>query len=124
MLPKNALDDLRAMHKEFIWDSKKPKIKHSTLIGHYEDGGFRDVELPAKFRSIKKMSDKSNFHPWIAVADKILKPLGGIDTFYTSLQLSLEFQSVLAYGNLCHMANATTSSSYHHKTSGTTNFYA
>ena len=40
------------------------------------------------------MLDKSNFHPWIAVADKILKPLGGINTFYTNLQLSLEFQSV------------------------------
>ena len=41
------------------------------------------------------MLDKSNFHPWITVTDKILKPLGGIDTFYTNLQLSLEFQSVL-----------------------------
>ena len=41
------------------------------------------------------MLDKSNSHPWIAVADKTLKPLGGIDTFYTNLQLSLEFQSVL-----------------------------
>ena len=41
------------------------------------------------------MLDKSNFHPWIAVANKILKPLGGIDTFHTNLQLSLEFQSVL-----------------------------
>ena len=41
------------------------------------------------------MLDKSNFYPWIAVVDKILKPLGGIDTFYTNLQLSLEFQSVL-----------------------------
>ena len=41
------------------------------------------------------MLDTSNFHSWIAVADKILKPLGGTDTFYTNLQLSLEFQSVL-----------------------------
>ena len=81
VLPKNALDDLQAMHKELICDSKKPNIKHSTLIGHYEDGGFKDVDFPTKFKSIKfiwisKMSDRSNFHPWIAVADKILKPLG------------------------------------------------
>ena len=53
MLPKNALDDLQEMHKEFIWDSKKPKIEHFTLIGHNEDGGLRDVDLPAKFKSIK-----------------------------------------------------------------------
>ena len=53
VLPKNTLDDLQAMHKEFIWDSKIPKIKHFKLIGHHEDGGFRDVDIPAKFKSIK-----------------------------------------------------------------------
>ena len=53
VLPKNALDDLQVMHKELVWDPKKPKIKHSTLIGHYEDCGFRNVDLPAKFRSAK-----------------------------------------------------------------------
>ena len=84
------------MHRKLIWDSKKPKIKHSMLIDHYEDGGFRDVGLLAKFKStkftwIKKMLNKSNFHPWIGVADILLKPLGGIDTYYTNLQLSLEF---------------------------------
>ena len=31
VLPKSARDDLQAMHKEFIWDSRKPKIKHSLL---------------------------------------------------------------------------------------------
>ena len=41
------------------------------------------------------MLDKSNFQPWIAVANKILKPLGGIDTFHTNLQLSHKSQSVL-----------------------------
>ena len=41
------------------------------------------------------MLDISNFHPWNAVADKSLKPLGGIDTFYTNLQLSLEIRSIL-----------------------------
>ena len=41
------------------------------------------------------MLDRSNFHPWVAVTNKILRPLGGINTFYTNLQLSLEFQIVL-----------------------------
>ena len=44
VLPKNALEDLQAMHNKFIWDSKKPKIKHSTLIGHYEDG-FKSIKF-------------------------------------------------------------------------------
>ena len=98
VLPKNALDDLQAMHKEFIRGSKKPKIKHSALIGHYEDGGFRDVDLPAKFKSIKfiwikTMLDKSNFHPWIAVADKIVKPLGELILFIQTCNFHLNFKA-------------------------------
>ena len=60
VLPKNALDDLQTMYKEFIWDSKKPKVKYSMLIGHYEDGGFSYVDLPAKFKSIKFIWIKKN----------------------------------------------------------------
>ena len=39
------------------------------------------------------MLDKSNFLQWIAVADKILKPLGGIDTFYTNFNFHLNFKA-------------------------------
>ena len=53
VLPKNTLNNLPVMHNEFIRDSKKPKLKHCTLIGHYEDGGFRDVDFIAKFKSIQ-----------------------------------------------------------------------
>ena len=44
------------MHKQCIkniWDFKKPKIKHSMLIGHHDDGGFRDVDFLAEFKSVK-----------------------------------------------------------------------
>ena len=34
------LDQLNSIHKEFIWDNKKAKIKHSTLIANYEQGGL------------------------------------------------------------------------------------
>ena len=65
------------MHKDFIWDGKRAKIKHCTLIGDYTDGGLKDVDLASKFTSlkfiwIKKMLDTKNFHPWVAVADNIL----------------------------------------------------
>ena len=80
-IPSQFLDDLQALHKEFIWDSKRPKVKHSTLIGNYEEGGFKDVDLPSKFKSLKiiwirKFLDENNFHPWIAVAQEILQDLG------------------------------------------------
>ena len=44
-IPPQFLDDLHVLHKEFIWDGKRPKVKHSTLIENYEEGDFKDVDL-------------------------------------------------------------------------------
>ena len=41
-IPAQFLDDLLVLHKEFIWDGKRLKVKHSTMIGNYEE----DVDLP------------------------------------------------------------------------------
>ena len=91
-IPPQFLDDLQLLHKEFIWDGKRPKVKHSTLIGNYEEGGFKDVDLPSKFKSLKiiwirKFLDENNFHPWIAVAQEILQDLGGQKIFCTNLSM-------------------------------------
>ena len=37
----------------FIWNGKKPKIKHTTLINEYQDGGLKDVDIEAKIRSLQ-----------------------------------------------------------------------
>ena len=62
-LPQEILDDLQSMHKDFICDGKRAKIKHCTLIGNCIDGGLKDVDLVSKFTSLKfiwirKMLDK------------------------------------------------------------------
>ena len=40
-VPGSLNDDLQNNHKDFIWGGRKPKIKHSSLIGEYKDGGFK-----------------------------------------------------------------------------------
>ena len=55
-IPPQFLDNLQVLHKEFTWDGKRPKVKHSTLIGNYEEGGFKVVDLPSKFKSLKIIS--------------------------------------------------------------------
>ena len=52
-VPDNALNDLQNLHKEFIWGGKRPKIKHCTLIGEYEEGGLKDLDIEAKFSALK-----------------------------------------------------------------------
>ena len=49
-IPPQFLDDLQVLLKDFIWDGKRPKVKHSTLNGNYQERGFKDVDLPSKFK--------------------------------------------------------------------------
>ena len=99
-IPQEVLDNLQSIHNEFIWDGKRAKIKHSTLIGKYEEGGFKDVDLQSKFTSckaiwIRKMVNNMNSHPWVAVANIILKDFGGANIFHTNLSLSPRMQTYL-----------------------------
>ena len=92
-LPHEILDDLQSMHKDFIWDGKRAKIKHCTLIRNYIDGGLKDVDLVSKFTSLKfilirKMLDTKNFHPWVAVADNILRKVRGVNVFQSNLSVA------------------------------------
>ena len=67
-VPPAIITQLTQIHKDFIWDEKKPKIKHSTLIANYEDGGLRDIDIFSKIKALqlswlKRLHD-NNFHPW------------------------------------------------------------
>ena len=66
-VPTNIIEHLSKIHKDFIWGGKKPKIKHSTLIGNYEDGGLRDIDIYSKIKAlqlswIKRLHDKKIIH--------------------------------------------------------------
>ena len=39
------LDYLEVIQKKFTWSNKRSKIKHSTLISEYCDGGLKDVDI-------------------------------------------------------------------------------
>ena len=59
---------LETIHRDFIWDKKRPNVKHLTLISDYCHGGLKDVDIPSKFKSlhlswVNRLFD-NNFHPW------------------------------------------------------------
>ena len=51
---KEFLQIIESTMKDFIWNGKKPKIKHTTLIGDYLQGGLRlpDFTLQLKAKQI------------------------------------------------------------------------
>ena len=78
--------------KKFFWQSKQAKIKYSMLI--------EDVDLESNFQSlriiwVRKMLDKANSHPWMAIANTVLQDLGGVNIFHTNLLISQEKRGYL-----------------------------
>lgn len=86
------IEDLSAIQKDFIWEGKPRKIKHSTLIGDYSKGGLRDIDITTKVKSlkfmwVKKLSD-NNFHSWKIIASKYFDKVGGAESMHNNFQLS------------------------------------
>ena len=80
-LPQDVLDELHRIQKEFPWQGKRAKIKHSTMIGSYEKGGLKDVGYSeysvARFRRCKYF-----FHTKLLIVPEKRECLEKIPTFY------------------------------------------
>ena len=92
-VPSTIINHLVKTHNDFIWDGKKPKIKHSTLIGNYEDGGLRDIDICSKIKALqlswlKRLHD-NNFHPWKIIPTYLFSKMSvfGKDMFFPNLKL-------------------------------------
>ena len=52
-VPKFISEKLAKLQKSFVWKSKKPKFKHSTLIRDYSEGGLKDVDIKSKIVALQ-----------------------------------------------------------------------
>ena len=63
---KQTLNQLNLIQKDFIWRDRRSKIKYSTLIGDYNNGGYKGVDIEFKFESLKiiwiRCLPDSSFH--------------------------------------------------------------
>ena len=50
---KFVIDQLNTLPKTFIWNNKRQKIKHSTLIADYCEDGYKDVDIENKIAALK-----------------------------------------------------------------------
>ena len=78
------------IQKNFIWQGKKAKIKHSTLCIGYEKGGIKNVDLRNKITSMQcswiKRLFKDDFHHSKAISLFLIgKHLGKNFKFHNSI---------------------------------------
>ena len=66
-VPAVIIKLLENIQKDFVWDKKRPNIKHSSLVSNYSCGGLKDIDITSKFKSLhlnwlNRLFD-DNFHP-------------------------------------------------------------
>ena len=93
IVPKSITEKLDKLQKSFIWKSKKPEIKHTSLIRDYSEGGLKNVDIKSKIVAlqltwIRRLHDE-NFHPWKLIPLNVLKPLGGSASISSELRLNV-----------------------------------
>ena len=67
-VPRLIIENLEKIQYRFLWDGKRAKIQHRTLINSYENGGLKCVDIKSKIAAlqlswIKRLFDE-NDHPW------------------------------------------------------------
>ena len=83
---KQVVDQLNVMQRGFIWNNKKPKIKHSTSVADYSEGGYKDIDIRTKLTALKvasvtKLLD-DNFHLWKIIPTILFATFGGIKNIF------------------------------------------
>ena len=76
-VPPDVISSLNDIHKKFVWEGKRPKIKHCTLINNYDKGGLKDIDIESKFKALNlswlARYHSDNTHPWMLMLNKLLK---------------------------------------------------
>ena len=52
-IPETIVKCLIKLKNEFIWDNKPPKIKHTAMIGSYERGGLKDIDIESRIKALR-----------------------------------------------------------------------
>ena len=89
--PTQFLELLNSIQKDFIWNNSRAKIKHCSIIAHYKEGGYKNIDISSTLLAIKiswiKRFLDDNFHPWKILPTRLLAHLGESSIFHYNLQL-------------------------------------
>ena len=80
------------LKKDFVWRGKRPKIKHSTLIEDYKEGGYKDVDIEVKIVALKiiwiNKLMANDFHAWKAIPNFLFDKIGIRSVFHDNFKPS------------------------------------
>ena len=67
-VPDIIVNKLKELQYDFLWNGKRAKVSHESLIGSYESGGLKSIDIPSKIKAlqlswVKRLYDNHE-HPW------------------------------------------------------------
>ena len=91
-LPTNhsAINEINNIFFNFLWDGKGDKIKRNSMIGDYNNGGLRMIDIKLFNKALKsswmtKYLDSENHGKWKLLFDPELQSFGGEEVFRGNL---------------------------------------
>ena len=95
VVPKQIIEEIENIQKDFVWNRSTLTIKHSTLCNSFATGGPRNVDINTKIAClqcswIKRLYDDS-FHEWKLIPFHLINTtITPAFKFHPSLALSFQ----------------------------------
>ncbi len=85
-VPDSVIKAVERMLYHFVWNSKCDKVKRDTMIGDYNEGRVRMIDIQSQIKAlkvmwVKRLCDNSQ-GSWKYLAKNILSPYGGVPLIF------------------------------------------
>ena len=102
-IPNAIVKSLIKIKNEFLWGGKPPKIKHSAMIGSYERGGLKDIDIEKRLKAlrlswVRRLYDDS-IHEWKVIPKFYLEKYSQ-NIFYPNLKIEVKNNIPKFYKNI------------------------
>ena len=101
--PSLIVKGLIRLKNDFLWNGKPPKIKHKALIGSYERGGLKDIDIENRIKALKlswvKRLYDDNEHEWKIIPKFYLQKFSD-NIFYPNLKVDVRSKIPMFYKNV------------------------
>ena len=91
-IPKLIVKNLIKLKNDFLWDGKPPKVKHSAMIGSYEKGGLKDIDIERRIKAlrlswVRRLYDETD-HEWKLIP-KFYSEKFSTNLFFPNLKINI-----------------------------------
>ena len=77
----NILHEAQTIINKFVWKDSPPRVKHSSLIASYDNGGLKAPDIVSQYKALRLawLARISNSKPWCSIAITFFDKYGGLD---------------------------------------------